>query len=330
MVRIINPFVPKSERKQLKPVLLHHGFQCSGTIWLIAAEGKLDSRGNYIEYSNDDNYFVNNTVQTANSLGFVLASRGYDVWLANYRGSVYSTNHTRYSVDSEEYWQFSMDEMIRYDLPAEIDYVKWRTNHSTISYVGHSQGNLMMLALMTINDHYSKVIKPFVALSPVFYEVAMPAPLATLSYLRNVFRDNPMMIPFSRQTHMFIANICQNVYIREICYAISYRFFGFQRQNVLIDRIPVYLAAVPMGSSSWNVAHLFQLFASEDRVPKHFDFGLEKNLKKYGSINPPIYDASRINSTDIALFYTSDDWFNKMNSIEMLKSDLKGKDFVLN
>ena len=66
----------------------------------------------------------------------MLASRGYDVWLANIRGNVYSTNHTKLDVEDEQFWQFSTDEIIQHDLPAIIDYILELTSRESLSYIG--------------------------------------------------------------------------------------------------------------------------------------------------------------------------------------------------
>ena len=91
--RIVNPYV--KDRSKLRPVLLHHGFQCTGTLFIITNEGRLLDNGQYIEFDREGN--VRNG--TPNTLGFMLATTGYDVWLANYRGSIYSSNHTTLSTD---------------------------------------------------------------------------------------------------------------------------------------------------------------------------------------------------------------------------------------
>ena len=55
---------------------------------------------------------------------FRLAEAGYDVWLGNYRGNTYSRGHISLNADTDsEFWQFTWDEMAKYDLPTMMNYV---------------------------------------------------------------------------------------------------------------------------------------------------------------------------------------------------------------
>jgi lysosomal acid lipase/cholesteryl ester hydrolase len=78
------------------PVLLVHGLVDSADGWVV----------------NDDD-----------SPAFILSRAGYDVWLGNSRGNKYSRRHTTLGTETEEFWNFSWEELGIYDLPAFTDYI---------------------------------------------------------------------------------------------------------------------------------------------------------------------------------------------------------------
>uniref|UniRef100_A0A670ZKH5 AB hydrolase-1 domain-containing protein n=1 Tax=Pseudonaja textilis TaxID=8673 RepID=A0A670ZKH5_PSETE len=107
--------IPNGIRSRPKPVvLLVSGFLTEGRCWLINLP--------------------------SNSLGFVLADAGYDVWIINNRGTTWSRRHQNLTIDQEEFWDFSFHEMAIYDIPATINFILHKTNQDSLYYIGHSQG----------------------------------------------------------------------------------------------------------------------------------------------------------------------------------------------
>lgn len=54
----------------------------------------------------------------------------------NNRGNRYSHKHVSLSPHEDEYWNFSIDELARYDLPCMVDYVLAYTNEAQLRYIG--------------------------------------------------------------------------------------------------------------------------------------------------------------------------------------------------
>ncbi|KAI8899734.1 Alpha/Beta hydrolase protein [Globomyces pollinis-pini] len=104
------------------------------------------------------------------SLAFVLSDAGYDVWLANARGSMYSQTHEWFDLnnryDAQEYWNYSIDEMAKYDVPSVVDYVLKFSVSPTVSYIGFSQGTAKMIAALSINEELNDKVNHFIALAP--------------------------------------------------------------------------------------------------------------------------------------------------------------------
>jgi lysosomal acid lipase/cholesteryl ester hydrolase len=75
------------------------------------------------------------------SLGFILADAGFDVWLGNMRGNTYGLRHKTLNPKLEAFWDFSWDEMAKHDLPSMIKYALRISNQDELFYIGHSQVN---------------------------------------------------------------------------------------------------------------------------------------------------------------------------------------------
>lgn len=132
--------LPKQENiVRKKPVLLVHG------LWNSSA-----------------NFVLNGS----NSLAFLLALAGYDVWLANLRGTRYSKEHTKLPGNSKEYWNFSCHEIGYYDLPAMIDHVVKVSDSEKVFYVGYSQGTTVYFIMTSTRPEYNSKIALMIAITP--------------------------------------------------------------------------------------------------------------------------------------------------------------------
>ena len=130
------------------------------------------------------------------SLGLALYNRGYDVWLGNSRGNVFSTNHTHLSPHSKAFWNYTFEDMALHDDPANIAYVANATGR-TMTFVGWSQGNTQFLIASqnaTTASVLSQHVNLLIGLAPVSYlrhspVASLPSRTPSLAYLKALERD---------------------------------------------------------------------------------------------------------------------------------------------
>lgn len=128
-----------SSTPPLRPVLIIHGFMHSSEAFIRQ--------------------------QACDSLPLVLNDEGYDVWLGNNRGNKYSHKHLNKKPIKEDFWNFSLDDMARYDLPSMIDYILAQTGAPSLTLIGFSQGTAQSFAYLSSQPNPK--VNLFIALAPV-------------------------------------------------------------------------------------------------------------------------------------------------------------------
>ncbi|XP_013370353.1 PREDICTED: lipase member J isoform X4 [Chinchilla lanigera] len=191
-----------------------------------------------------------------NSLGFILADAGYDVWMGNSRGNTWSRKHMYLQTDSQEFWAFSFDEMAKYDLPASIDFIVKRTGQEEIFYIGHSQGTTIAFIAFSTIPKIAKRIKVFFALAPVFSVAHTKSPLIKMAYTLKSIIKSRLDVYFS---HNPSGTSVQNmVHWSQLLYSTHLKAFDWGSPHLNLAHFnqttsPSYsIAGMNVPTATWN------------------------------------------------------------------------------
>lgn len=117
-------------------------------------------------------------------LAYVLADKGYDVWMGNTRGNKYSRSHKYLDPDNDnDFWDYSWHQMGLYDLPEMIDYVLEYTGEESMFYIGHSQGTTDFYVMTSQKPEYNSKIRAMFSLAPIAYMNHLTSPLLRIMAL---------------------------------------------------------------------------------------------------------------------------------------------------
>ncbi|RZC70003.1 hypothetical protein C5167_033150 [Papaver somniferum] len=236
------------------------------------------------------------------SLGFILADSGYDVWVANTRGTRYSRGHETLDASAATYWDWSWDELVQYDLPAFLGFVNRQTGKK-INYIGHSLGTLMALASFSLGTNSTcqvlDKLRAVALLSPVAYLNHMGSQISVIA--SKIFIGEwesslvPEVNPMDDRIADYLESLCSVPGVD--CFDMTSSFTGV---NCCLNAstFDMFIRKEPQSTSMKNCLHLAQT-VRQGTLTK-YDY-VTANVQKYGQPTPPEYILSNI-PKDLPIF----------------------------
>ncbi|CAL8136496.1 unnamed protein product [Orchesella dallaii] len=299
----------KSPARRGKPsVLLLHGWGNSCEAW--------------IALPNDKN------------LVYMLADAGWDVWLGNFRGSSFSLQHTILNADRNlNYWDFSFHEMGLFDFPMMLDQARRVSENDKVFVIGHSQGATATLVAAAEVPGINEKIHAVYLMAPAVYlgSAYDPFTTATLAIAYTPGEDiiydilqgriqlrNPRLLFSSLGIEP--QDICQSRTLRcKLCDLPILTPFIFNQNQMNYTNIPRMVSKLFDYATVKSYLHLVQNGRSCSF--RYYDRGARKNIRRYGSREPPSYNLNRVRAP-VYIFYAEQDDNVTPTDIQRLASAL--------
>uniref|UniRef100_A0A663EG94 AB hydrolase-1 domain-containing protein n=1 Tax=Aquila chrysaetos chrysaetos TaxID=223781 RepID=A0A663EG94_AQUCH len=190
--------------------------------------------------------------------------------MGNSRGNRWSRKHQNYSIDQDEFWAFSFDEMAKLNLPAAINFIVEKTGQEKLYYIGYSQGTTIELG---------QKIKLYFTLAPVTTIKYARSPATKLLYLPEKLLRGLLgkreFLPQTECLRRLIVPICSHRAFARLCRSVFFSLSGCNLKN--IDMVCITLTSSPESLSFWKL--------------QPYDWGSsKKNMGKYQQATPPLYN----------------------------------------
>ncbi|XP_054258151.1 lipase lipl-4-like isoform X2 [Macrosteles quadrilineatus] len=261
---------------------------------------------------------------------YEFADAGFDVWVGNYRGNMYSRKHKYLDPDRDlKFWDYSLHELGTQDLTASIDYILGVTGASRLVYVGISMGTTMFWVLGAARPQYMNKIEAMVALAPVArttHATFLNSParcnnarVVVTALERLGYRE---VLRYNETAASMLYNGCTSSWVwRPICLLFINTFEYFTRNNWDNVRLLESLKYSPAGIATKVLHHYIQI--AKARTFQQFDYGLEENRRRYHTSGlPPEYDLSNVNCSKIYFVTSDSDLIANKQDVEWLANRL--------
>eukprot|EP01006_Ploeotia_vitrea_P027718 TRINITY_DN60490_c0_g1_i1.p1 TRINITY_DN60490_c0_g1~~TRINITY_DN60490_c0_g1_i1.p1 ORF type:complete len:363 (-),score=54.93 TRINITY_DN60490_c0_g1_i1:120-1208(-) len=231
----------------------------------------------------------------------LLVERGYDTWLVNLRGTPLSMDHKKRNNTKAKFWNgVGWESSGLYDIPACATYILSLAKHKRLLLIGVSQGAASSLVALSTSAKLRKQVSTLVLFVPVVVLDSSAAP--QFAFINeDVLKLLPAPAP---GVDMDTVHRVDRYKVRcgtppkKKCKASRWSYTT--PSNLLLDLLPF----PTKGISSHSLLHWVQQM--DKQTFNWFDWGVEKNLKKYGSDQPPAFNLSLITQPTFLLYGEED------------------------
>ncbi|RZF40918.1 hypothetical protein LSTR_LSTR011002 [Laodelphax striatellus] len=255
-------------------------------------------------------------------LGFFLLKNGFDVWLLNSRGNIYG------GLDKKpgDFWDFSIQEMGEYDLPAYIDYILDYTKQDKLYYVGFSMGTSIAYVLLSMKPDYNEKIVRMVNMAPVVFidhseSTTTKKMLVKVNYWYEEASNSLKAYGYPKKAFQFftapeclksIKRVQCNRFMRNVC---TNKTLSNYEKKLWDD----FYRISPVGGSCKTIAHYLQI--SQSGVFRPFSYTEQRNVEVYNSKEPPPYQLENVR-IPILLILGGEDKLTVKKNIDDMRNGL--------
>ncbi|KAL4470348.1 hypothetical protein ABPG74_011959 [Tetrahymena malaccensis] len=224
---------------------------------------------------------------------FFVANQGYDVWMIANRGTQYSSGHVNLTQNDPEYWSFSWQEMAEYDFRSAFDFIYEKVGRKKISTIGFSQGTTILLAALADFPNYQQKITQMILMGPTANIINQNSPAFTLGI---TIGGAPLLkrLGINKLVDEYKLLYYGTKYLSNLAHFILSQITDSNVTVLNQERFQYFMATYPGGTSVQVYDHWQQLATETDQFRKYDYRNVTKNMLKYGSEVPPIYNLQNI------------------------------------